>query len=228
MSHAEFAEYGGVSILESRVTEVRALLREGKSNLQIGKALGASPDAVGRFIREFGLVRPISSRAAVYREKPPAWVPPQRKPLPKPTPKPYARTLTPVEPGAEKLITVKVIDFVVGGAEWLGVPVADFISPDRRIPLARPRMFAMYLARELTGASLPLIGGQFGGRDHSTVINAVRNVKRAMLADPETINTLSEIHRYAAAHALSRGIRAKKLSEELGVSIQNHSAGGEG
>lgn len=49
---------------------------------------------------------------------------------------------------------------------------------------AWPRQVAMFLTRELTGRSLPEIGRVFGGRDHSTVIHAIRAVKARMERDP--------------------------------------------
>jgi len=49
--------------------------------------------------------------------------------------------------------------------------------------VARPRQIAMYLAREITGHSLPRIGNHFG-RDHTTVLHAVRNITKLAAADP--------------------------------------------
>jgi chromosomal replication initiator protein len=60
----------------------------------------------------------------------------------------------------------------------------ELLSPGRNQRVAWPRQLAMYLARELTGESLPAIGRQFGGRDHTTVMHACRRTS-ARLADYE-------------------------------------------
>ena len=61
----------------------------------------------------------------------------------------------------------------------------QLIARDRRPAVARARKVAMYLARELTDQSLPEIGRGFGGRDHSTVLSAVRSVATDVRRDPE-------------------------------------------
>ena len=58
-------------------------------------------------------------------------------------------------------------------------------SQQRRQSICHPRQIAMFLAAELTPKSLPEIGRRFGGRDHTTVIHAIRAVKRRMENDPE-------------------------------------------
>ena len=58
-------------------------------------------------------------------------------------------------------------------------------SQRRAFNIAHPRQVAMYLASELTPKSLVVIGKQFGGRDHTTVIHAIKAVKARMEADPE-------------------------------------------
>ena len=61
-------------------------------------------------------------------------------------------------------------------ATQFGSDSAELIARDRRPAVARARKVAMYLARELTDQSLPEIGREFGGRDHSTVLSAVRSI----------------------------------------------------
>jgi hypothetical protein len=65
------------------------------------------------------------------------------------------------------------------------IPVRSMISAQRSFEYSRPRQIAMYLSAELTPKSLPDIGKRFGGRDHTTVIHAIKAVQRRMLADPE-------------------------------------------
>ncbi len=61
----------------------------------------------------------------------------------------------------------------------------QLLARDRRPAVSRARKVAMYLARELTSQSLPEIGRGFGGRDHSTVLSAVRSVDAEVHRDPE-------------------------------------------
>jgi chromosomal replication initiator protein len=61
-------------------------------------------------------------------------------------------------------------------ADFYKIKVADMYSKKRPASIARPRQIAMYLAKELTQKSLPEIGDNFGGRDHTTVLHAVRKI----------------------------------------------------
>jgi chromosomal replication initiator protein len=61
-------------------------------------------------------------------------------------------------------------------ADYFKIKVADMYSKKRPASIARPRQIAMYLAKELTQKSLPEIGELFGGRDHTTVLHAVRKI----------------------------------------------------
>jgi chromosomal replication initiator protein len=64
------------------------------------------------------------------------------------------------------------------------IRVEHMKSPCRWRRVAWPRQVAMYLTRELTHHSLPMIGHHFGERDHTTVLHAIRAVQRRMVADP--------------------------------------------
>jgi len=75
----------------------------------------------------------------------------------------------------DKLVTIDNIQKTV--AEYYKVKMADLLSKRRSRSIARPRQMAMALAKELTNHSLPEIGDNFGGRDHTTVIHACRKVK---------------------------------------------------
>ena len=75
----------------------------------------------------------------------------------------------------ERLITIENIQRVV--AEYYKIRVGDLLSKRRSRSITRPRQIAMALAKELTNHSLPEIGDAFGGRDHTTVLHAVRKVK---------------------------------------------------
>jgi len=68
-------------------------------------------------------------------------------------------------------------------AERYGIKIADMYSKKRPADIARSRQIAMYLAKELTQKSLPEIGELFGGRDHTTVLHAVRKIADARSKD---------------------------------------------
>ena len=72
-------------------------------------------------------------------------------------------------------------------AEYYKIKVSDMYSKKRTRIIARPRQVAMWLAKELTPASLPAIGEAFGGRDHTTVLHACRTISDLRLKDT-TIN----------------------------------------
>ncbi len=70
-------------------------------------------------------------------------------------------------------------------ADFFNIKVADMYSKKRPANIARPRQIAMYLAKELTQKSLPEIGELFGGRDHTTVLHAVRKIAADRAKNPE-------------------------------------------
>ena len=70
-------------------------------------------------------------------------------------------------------------------ADFFNIKVADMYSKKRPANIARPRQIAMYLAKELTQKSLPEIGELFGGRDHTTVLHAVRKIAGDRAKSPE-------------------------------------------
>ena len=70
-------------------------------------------------------------------------------------------------------------------ADFFNIKVADMYSKKRPANIARPRQIAMYLAKELTQKSLPEIGELFGGRDHTTVLHAVRKIAADRSKNPE-------------------------------------------
>lgn len=70
-------------------------------------------------------------------------------------------------------------------ADFYNIKVADMYSKKRPANIARPRQIAMYLAKELTQKSLPEIGELFGGRDHTTVLHAVRKIAEERTKDAQ-------------------------------------------
>lgn len=68
-------------------------------------------------------------------------------------------------------------------ADYYNIRLADLLSSRRSRQIARPRQIAMYLAKQLTSRSLPEIGRKFGGRDHTTVMHAVKRIEELAQAD---------------------------------------------
>ncbi|PLR88789.1 chromosomal replication initiator protein DnaA [Bacillus halotolerans] len=83
-----------------------------------------------------------------------------------------------------KVITIKEIQKVVG--QQFNIKLEDFKAKKRTKSVAFPRQIAMYLSREMTDSSLPKIGEEFGGRDHTTVIHAHEKISK-LLADDEQL-----------------------------------------
>jgi chromosomal replication initiator protein len=74
-----------------------------------------------------------------------------------------------------------------------GVTLDELVSPRRSQAVAYPRQVAMYLSRELTDASLPMIGREFGGRDHTTVIHAKDKITKLIREDRSVYNLVQEL-----------------------------------
>ncbi|CAA7612439.1 chromosomal replication initiator protein DnaA, DNA-binding transcriptional dual regulator [Candidatus Terasakiella magnetica] len=87
---------------------------------------------------------------------------------------------------SDRRITIEEIQKKV--AEHFNIKLAEMSSARRSRQVARPRQIAMYLAKQLTSRSLPEIGRKFGGRDHTTVMHAVKKVEELK----ETDNNFSE------------------------------------
>jgi len=85
--------------------------------------------------------------------------------------------------GAQRRVTIDEIQKAV--SQHFELKPLDLISARRARVVARPRQIAMYLAKRLTTRSLPEIGRKFGGRDHSTVIHAVRKIETLRDTDRE-------------------------------------------
>jgi chromosomal replication initiator protein len=91
-----------------------------------------------------------------------------------------------------KVITILDIQRVVG--EHYNVKLEDFKAKKRTKSVAFPRQIAMYLSRELTDFSLPKIGEEFGGRDHTTVIHAHEKISKLVQTDAQLQRQIQEIN----------------------------------
>ena len=90
-----------------------------------------------------------------------------------------------------KRITIQQIYEAV--TKYYGVRQSDLQGKKRHKSIAFPRQVCMFLARRYTGFSLAEIGGYFGGRDHTTVLHAVRTVQSDCNADKNIADQLSQI-----------------------------------
>jgi chromosomal replication initiator protein len=93
----------------------------------------------------------------------------------------------------EKAISIDDIQKKV--AEFFNIKIADMVSTRRLRNIARPRQIAMYLSKELTIRSLAEIGKKFGGKDHTTVMHAVKNIKKLLDNDKELQDNLRVLTR---------------------------------
>jgi chromosomal replication initiator protein len=103
-----------------------------------------------------------------------------------------------VQPG-DSALTVEAIQGET--CRHYGVSIADLRSQKRTKRVVGPRQVAMYLARELTDASLPSIGRSFGGRDHTTVMHAVQKVSRQMGDEGEVFAAVQALTARLTGHA---------------------------
>lgn len=93
----------------------------------------------------------------------------------------------------DKLVNMDNIQKTV--AEYFKIRVADLSSKNRKQTVTRPRQMAMCLARELTSHSFPEIGEAFGGRDHTTVMNACKKIHELKEADHKIAEDYSNLLR---------------------------------
>ena len=98
----------------------------------------------------------------------------------------------------KKIIAMDDIEEAV--AERFHVKIADMKSRRRSKTLVHPRQIAMYLCRELTDASFPEIGRHFGGKDHTTIIHACKQIAKAKATDGALNSTLESLK-----HQITKG-----------------------
>ena len=83
----------------------------------------------------------------------------------------------------KRQITIENIQKTV--ADYYRLKIADMHSKRRPANIAKPRQIAMYLSKEMTQKSLPEIGSAFGGRDHTTVLHAVKKINKERSSDEQ-------------------------------------------
>jgi len=94
---------------------------------------------------------------------------------------------------SERVVSIEDIQKAV--SDHFNVRLSEMFSAKRARAIARPRQIAMYLCKEMTTKSLPDIGRKFGGRDHTTVIHAVKTIKKLETSDPEVTEDINIIKR---------------------------------
>ena len=80
-------------------------------------------------------------------------------------------------------------------ADRFGLTVEQLVSSSRAAKVNWPRQLAIQLARDLTGASLPAIGREFGGRNHATVLHACKRVSERLKTDQQAVDDLARLRR---------------------------------
>jgi len=90
-------------------------------------------------------------------------------------------------------VTIDIIQEVV--ANYYNLKIEDLKSARRTRNIAFPRQIAMYLSRKLTDMSLPKIGEEFGGRDHTTVIHAYEKISNNLKKDESLQNAIKELNK---------------------------------
>lgn len=93
----------------------------------------------------------------------------------------------------DRRVTIEEIQKRV--AEYYSVRLSDMHSPRRSRAVARPRQVAMYLAKQLTSRSLPEIGRKFGGRDHTTILHAVKKIEELMAKEKSMCEDIELLRR---------------------------------
>lgn len=95
------------------------------------------------------------------------------------------------EPHLSKAPSAEIIQNLV--ANYYDIAVLDLTGKNRSRPLVHARQVAMYLCREMTDATLIGIGGQFGGRDHTTVLHSCRKIESLIKTKRETFQEVTEL-----------------------------------
>ncbi len=90
-------------------------------------------------------------------------------------------------------VTIDIIQEVV--ANYYNLKIEELKSARRTRNIAFPRQIAMYLSRKLTDMSLPKIGEEFGGRDHTTVIHAYEKISNNLKKDESLQNAIKELNK---------------------------------
>jgi chromosomal replication initiator protein len=100
--------------------------------------------------------------------------------------------------GREKEVSLEAVQKAV--CKYFGIRVADLTSKKRTQVVAFPRQVAMFLCRKLAGASYPMIGVRFGGKDHTTALYACAAIEKRLKKDEELRSIIDRIERSIYGH----------------------------
>ncbi len=93
----------------------------------------------------------------------------------------------------ENKVTIKLIQQIT--SDYYNVSLQEMIGKKRNKSLSLPRQIAMYLAREMTEESFPHIGGEFGGKDHTTILHGYNKIKKEMETNPNLRSNVENLKR---------------------------------
>lgn len=94
---------------------------------------------------------------------------------------------------SNKPTTLSILEIQSVVSKYYQIALSDLKGKKRVKSIVVPRQIAMYLSRELTSNSLPKIGAEFGGKDHTTVIHAYEKIDHALTKDEELRRDIEEI-----------------------------------
>jgi chromosomal replication initiator protein len=98
-----------------------------------------------------------------------------------------------------------IVEIQATVADRFGITVEQLISSSRTAAINWPRQLAIQLARDLTSASLPAIGREFGGRNHATVLHACKRVSERLKTDQQAVDDLARLRRQLSTNPDDRG-----------------------
>jgi chromosomal replication initiator protein len=110
-----------------------------------------------------------------------------------PTPQLAAEVIDRLGLRSQRAATPTIATIQAAICAYFSVTREELLSRSRAQRLAWPRHVAIYLARELTDHSLPVIGREFGGRDHSTVLNACKRAAAHLATDPKAYSAIEQL-----------------------------------
>jgi chromosomal replication initiation ATPase DnaA len=151
---------------------------------------GGAPDAFSHLVSSWGPYRPPPGSDGLLQQEDGIS---DEAPLPAVAAQEVTPPSEPDPNAPPRRIMVEDVIRVV--SKHYGVGRASLISPSRLRIFVRPRQVAMYLARQLTKRTLSEVGKQFGGRDHTTVLNAENRIEALMAEDSEFVKELDELQR---------------------------------
>jgi chromosomal replication initiator protein len=173
--------------LATRLTVLRRLVSEAGVEIGDGDALATLAERIDANVRQLhGALTRVLAHASLMA-----------KPL-------SSDLITEVlPPSSQSRRAAGVEEIQAAAAASFGLSRAELVAPGRAATPLRARQVAILLTREMTDLSLPQIGRVFGGRDHSTILNAIRRAESEVDADPELRSRVAELR--DVLHSPARG-----------------------